>query len=220
MKQLSIAATLALIVAAAPAWAQVSVSQAWVRGTVQGQKATGAFMQLKSTDGATLVAAQSPVAGVVEIHEMKMENNVMKMRGDAEARPAGGPGGRPEAGRLSRDAHGPEAATEEGRQRADHAQVPGQGREASGGRGEGRSARAAAPPRRNTDAAVDGTRLKPAPRPTSASNAGRDSPPGPRRSRPVGSSTHQQRSTPAFMPHSNVAPQRAQASPDSGVSAA
>ena len=80
MKQLSIAATLALIVAAAPAWAQVSVSQAWVRGTVQGQKATGAFMQLKSADGATLVAAETPVAGVVEIHEMKMDNNVMKMR--------------------------------------------------------------------------------------------------------------------------------------------
>lgn len=80
MKQLSIVATLALIVAAVPAWAQVSVSQAWVRGTVQGQKATGAFMQIKSTDSATLVAAQSPVAGVVEIHEMKMENNVMKMR--------------------------------------------------------------------------------------------------------------------------------------------
>lgn len=80
MKGLSVAAALALAVTAAPAWAQVSVSQPWVRGTVQGQKTSGAYMQLKSTDGATLVAAQSPVAGVVEIHEMKMENNVMKMR--------------------------------------------------------------------------------------------------------------------------------------------
>jgi copper(I)-binding protein len=80
MKQLSFVATLALIVAAAPAWGQVSVSQAWVRGTVQGQKTTGAFMQLKSADGATLVGARSPVAGVVEIHEMKMKNNVMEMR--------------------------------------------------------------------------------------------------------------------------------------------
>jgi copper(I)-binding protein len=80
MNKLSIGAALALIVVAVPVWAQVSVSQAWVRGTVQGQKATGAFMQLKSADGAALVAAQSPVAAVVEIHEMKMENNVMKMR--------------------------------------------------------------------------------------------------------------------------------------------
>jgi copper(I)-binding protein len=70
----------ASIVAAAPAWAQVSVSQPWVRGTVQGQKATGAFMQLRSADGAALVGARSPIAGVVEIHEMKMDNDVMRMR--------------------------------------------------------------------------------------------------------------------------------------------
>ena len=80
MNQLSIGAALALAIAAAPGWAQVSVSQAWVRGTVQGLKSTGAFMQLKSADGAALVAAHSPVAGIVEIHEMTMENNVMKMR--------------------------------------------------------------------------------------------------------------------------------------------
>ena len=65
---------------AASAQAQVSVSDAWVRGTVEGQKATGAFMQLKSPGGATLIAAESPVAGAVEIHEMRMEGNVMRMR--------------------------------------------------------------------------------------------------------------------------------------------
>jgi copper(I)-binding protein len=65
---------------AAAAYAQVTVSGAWVRGTVHGQTATGAFMQLRSVDGAALVAADSPVAGIVEIHEMAMENNVMKMR--------------------------------------------------------------------------------------------------------------------------------------------
>lgn len=80
MKTLFIAAALAAAAAVAPAWAQVTVSAPWVRGTVEGQKATGAFMQLKSADGAALVAAESPVAGVVEIHEMKMENNVMRMR--------------------------------------------------------------------------------------------------------------------------------------------
>ena len=65
---------------AASAQAQVSVSGAWARGTVEGQRATGAFMQLRSADGAALVGAQSPVAGVVEIHEMRMEGNVMRMR--------------------------------------------------------------------------------------------------------------------------------------------
>lgn len=59
---------------------QVSVASPWVRGTVAGQKATGAFMQLKSAGDSTLVGAESPVAGIVEIHEMRLENNVMKMR--------------------------------------------------------------------------------------------------------------------------------------------
>lgn len=58
----------------------VEVKDAWVRSTVQGQKATGAFMKLSAKDGAKLVGGASPVAGVVEVHEMKMEDGVMKMR--------------------------------------------------------------------------------------------------------------------------------------------
>ena len=58
----------------------VSVQNAWARATVQGQKATGAFMTLTSKTGAKLVAASSPVAGVTEVHEMKLEGDVMKMR--------------------------------------------------------------------------------------------------------------------------------------------
>lgn len=58
----------------------VAVTNPWVRGTVPAQKATGAFMELKSKDDAALVSATSPVAGTVEIHEMVLENNVMKMR--------------------------------------------------------------------------------------------------------------------------------------------
>ncbi len=59
--------------------AQTSVKDAWVRGTVPQQKATGMFAQITSSSGGTLVSASSPVAGIVEIHEMKMEGNVMKM---------------------------------------------------------------------------------------------------------------------------------------------
>jgi copper(I)-binding protein len=58
----------------------VDVKDAWARSTVQGQKATGAFMKLTAKDGAKLVGASSPAAGVVEVHEMKMEGDVMKMR--------------------------------------------------------------------------------------------------------------------------------------------
>jgi copper(I)-binding protein len=58
----------------------VEVKDAWARATVQGQKASGAFMKLTSKAGARLVAVSSPVAGVAEVHEMKMEGEVMKMR--------------------------------------------------------------------------------------------------------------------------------------------
>lgn len=79
MKKLLITSLLAIT---ASAWAQtaVKVEDAWVRGTVATQKATGAFMRLTPSANARLVAAQSPVAGVVEIHEMAMENDIMKMR--------------------------------------------------------------------------------------------------------------------------------------------
>jgi periplasmic copper chaperone A len=58
----------------------VEVKNAWVRTTVPGQKGTGAFMSITAKDGARLVGASSPVAGVTEVHEMKMEGDVMKMR--------------------------------------------------------------------------------------------------------------------------------------------
>lgn len=58
----------------------VDVKDAWARATVPGQKATGAFMKLTAKDGAKLVAVSSPAAGVAEVHEMKMDGDVMKMR--------------------------------------------------------------------------------------------------------------------------------------------
>jgi copper(I)-binding protein len=74
-------ATLALagLLASAQAMAQVDVSDAWVRGTVPAQTASGAFMTLHAQQDAKLVGVSSPVAAA-ELHEMKMENNVMRMR--------------------------------------------------------------------------------------------------------------------------------------------
>ena len=60
--------------------AQVSVSDAWVRATVPQQKATGAFLKLQAAQDSKLVAATSPLTPVVEVHEMAMQDNVMKMR--------------------------------------------------------------------------------------------------------------------------------------------
>jgi len=68
-----------LLFAAVAAQAEVTVKAPWVRATVPSQKATGAFMELVSSEDASLVSAASPVAGVVEVHSMKMEGGVMKM---------------------------------------------------------------------------------------------------------------------------------------------
>ena len=80
----------ALAVTSTTAMAQTTVTDPWVRGTVAQQKATGLFAQITSAQGGRLVSASSPVAGVVEIHEMKMEGDVMRMRAVPElALPAG-----------------------------------------------------------------------------------------------------------------------------------
>ena len=73
-------AALFLALAGAPTLAQTRVQDAWVRGTVAQQNATGAFMQITSANGGRLVSISSPAAGVVEIHAMKMEGSTMTMR--------------------------------------------------------------------------------------------------------------------------------------------
>jgi len=78
MKKLTL--SLILLATAVVAQAQITITDAWVRGTVPMQQASGAFMQLSADKDTRLVAAKSPVANVVEIHEMLMDNNIMKMR--------------------------------------------------------------------------------------------------------------------------------------------
>jgi periplasmic copper chaperone A len=58
----------------------ITVSNGWVRATVAGQKGSGAFMKITVKEGTRLTSVSSPVAGVAEVHEMKMEGDVMKMR--------------------------------------------------------------------------------------------------------------------------------------------
>jgi periplasmic copper chaperone A len=72
------------------AWSQTQLSDAWVRGTVASQTSTGAFLHITSKQGGKLVAVTSPVAGRAEIHEMKMDGDVMRMAAiDSLALPAG-----------------------------------------------------------------------------------------------------------------------------------
>ena len=70
--------------AGAQATAPVSVHGAWARSTVAGQDSTGAYMTLTSREPLTLLGAQTPAAGIVEIHEMKMQGDIMKMRAAGE----------------------------------------------------------------------------------------------------------------------------------------
>lgn len=65
---------------AAAQTAGVKVDGAWARATVQGQKASGAFMSLTAKEATQLVGVSSPVAGVAEVHEMKMDGDIMRMR--------------------------------------------------------------------------------------------------------------------------------------------
>lgn len=58
----------------------VDIKNAWIRASVQGQSATGAFMTLTSREDTRLVGVVSPAAGVAEVHEMKVDNGIMKMR--------------------------------------------------------------------------------------------------------------------------------------------
>lgn len=71
---------LAALLAAGTVSAQTTVSDAWVRGMVAPQRATGAFMKITSAQGGKLVAVSTPAARVAEVHEMVMQGDVMAMR--------------------------------------------------------------------------------------------------------------------------------------------
>lgn len=70
----------------------IKIEGAYTRATVPGQKVAGGFMKIENKGAADqLVSASSPVAGEVQLHEMAMDGNVMKMRQVKDiALPAGG----------------------------------------------------------------------------------------------------------------------------------
>lgn len=71
----------------------VEAKDGWVRTTVQGQKASGGFMTLTAKESTRLVSISTPIAGVAQVHEMKMDGDVMRMRAlpDGLELPAGKP---------------------------------------------------------------------------------------------------------------------------------
>jgi len=78
----------------------IKIEKAYTRSTVPGQMAAGGFMKIENKGAADqLVSASSPVAAEVQLHEMAMDGNVMKMRqvkdivvpsgGEVELKPGG-----------------------------------------------------------------------------------------------------------------------------------
>jgi copper(I)-binding protein len=60
--------------------AVVTVTGALCRPTPVGRQMTGCYLTLTSTVADRLVSVSTPVAGRTEIHESKMESNMMMMR--------------------------------------------------------------------------------------------------------------------------------------------
>ena len=59
----------------------IKIENAYARATVPGQQVAGGFMKIENKGSADqLVSASSSVAGEVQLHEMAMDGNVMKMR--------------------------------------------------------------------------------------------------------------------------------------------
>jgi len=81
-------ALLALALSAGSAEAQqlkagdLLLSQAWTRATPGGAKVAGGYITIENKGAAAdkLIGGSSPAAGKVEVHEMAMDNGVMKMR--------------------------------------------------------------------------------------------------------------------------------------------
>lgn len=71
----------------------IKIEDAYTRATVPGQQVAGGFMKIENKGSAAdqLLSASSPAAGEVQLHEMAMDGNVMKMRQVKDiAIPAGG----------------------------------------------------------------------------------------------------------------------------------
>ena len=66
--------------AASPGPALPIVSNVWVKTTVPGGSVSAAYMHIKSATTLKLVKAESSLAGIVEIHDMKMNGGVMQMK--------------------------------------------------------------------------------------------------------------------------------------------
>ena len=60
--------------------AAVAVTGAWARATPPGAEAGAAYVTLEAAAGDRLVSVSTPAAAEAQVHEMRMEGDVMRMR--------------------------------------------------------------------------------------------------------------------------------------------
>jgi periplasmic copper chaperone A len=83
-----VCAAFGLLALAMPAYAHdykagsLTIDHPWTRATPGGAKVGGGFMKITNTgtEPDRLIGGSAEIANVFEVHEMKMEGNVMKMR--------------------------------------------------------------------------------------------------------------------------------------------
>jgi copper(I)-binding protein len=88
LMQMSIACVLGAYLSSAPARADevkvgdLVISQAWSRATPKGAKTGGGYLTIENKGSAAdrLIGGSADFAGSVQVHEMSMDNGVMKMR--------------------------------------------------------------------------------------------------------------------------------------------
>lgn len=69
---------------------EVAVSDAWTRASAPGQTVAGVYFDIESDSDAKLVGVETVLTDAAELHYMKMEDGVMRMRSLPEvALPAG-----------------------------------------------------------------------------------------------------------------------------------
>jgi hypothetical protein len=73
---------LGLILLAGPAWAQVDITDPWIRATAPGQKTAAGYMTIRngSAQPERLLGGSTQIAAKVETHVSMKDGDIMRMR--------------------------------------------------------------------------------------------------------------------------------------------
>jgi copper(I)-binding protein len=58
------------------------ISDVWIKATIPGASVSAAYLRIKSAKPIKLVKAETAVAGIAELHSMRMNDGVMEMKAE------------------------------------------------------------------------------------------------------------------------------------------